>query len=188
MATGADTIERQCTESFIQNRMFWFWSEIGYWPIMPNVYVWHNESDLAAKTKAGYTCELEIKLSRSDFLADAKKHERRYHLGGAAPEWWRRLPERGIGTGPSYFSWCTPVDLVTLDDLPRETDGLYYVEPMAKRYRGALVHTIRKPTKLHREKDDGRLERACAKAAEARFWRMRLALAESEDRARREVR
>lgn len=45
---------------------------------------------------------IEVKVSRADFLADAKK-------------WFRRMPERGMG-GSRYY--CAPVGLLTVSDMP----------------------------------------------------------------------
>ena len=59
----------------------------------------------------GYTTQLiEVKVSRSDFLSDKKKY-------------WRKYPEKGIG---SFRSYLCPEGLINESDLPKNW-GLLWV-------------------------------------------------------------
>jgi hypothetical protein len=60
------------------------------------------EPDVIAWRSGGYSMLIECKASRSDFLADQKKPQRRF-------------PGRSMG----YRRWyCAPVDMLSRDDLP----------------------------------------------------------------------
>jgi hypothetical protein len=77
------------------------------------------ECDIFEVTAAGYFREYEIKLTRSDFKADARK-ERRHWWDAVGPV----LPKHGrlaIGDteGPSQFWFVTPEGLVTESEIPR---------------------------------------------------------------------
>ena len=61
---------------------------------------------------SGYTVLVEVKTSRSDFTADAKKY-------------FRRVPRAGMGALRYYF--CPP-DLINVDELPPHW-GLCYCHP-----------------------------------------------------------
>lgn len=105
--------------------------------IMPNVHVGHwNECDALLVLKSGYTHEVEMKLSRSDFRADFKK-----------TNWWHQVPddrswasegslrpveenkhvllERGQGF-PNRFSFLVPEGLVTPDEVPPYAGLMYF--------------------------------------------------------------
>lgn len=47
---------------------------------MFNLFVYHWESDYIAITKNGYVYEVEIKISRADFLNDFKHKEEKHLL------------------------------------------------------------------------------------------------------------
>lgn len=80
------------------------------------------ECDVIEITASAYFREYEIKVSRQDFFDDAKKRMR-------IPFWERKgttdhyrykhdLLARGHPRGPCQFWFVTPVDLVTLADIP----------------------------------------------------------------------
>lgn len=59
----------------------------------------------------GYRTQLiEVKVSRSDFLADKKK-------------FWRANPKEGLGM---YRSYLCPTELISVDELPDKWGLLYY--------------------------------------------------------------
>lgn len=107
------------SERFVQAVLMWrsmerFKHEI----VVPNVawfYTW--EADLLAVTKAGLIHEFEVKISPSDYKADAKKDKHRLLK---------------IGHGPSYFWYATTFE-IDEDTLP-EYAGWIYVDPETGQY------------------------------------------------------
>lgn len=86
------------------------------------------ECDVFGITKAGYGVEWEVKLSRSDFFADAKK--KGHHIWirhpirqGIKNRWLpaetkhQRLAD-GDNEGPSRFFFVVPEGLISADELP----------------------------------------------------------------------
>lgn len=82
-----------------------------------NLYVFGWESDYLAMTKAGFWSEVEVKISRSDFLADFKKTKKHDILSG-----------RENGLRPNYFAYCVPTGLIAVEEVPKYA-GLYYISP-----------------------------------------------------------
>lgn len=85
------------------------------------------ECDVIEVTKAMYWKEYEIKLSRSDFKADARKTRERSVRDPEGPHSWsyktethnkHELLAAGSEKGPSQFWFVTPVGLLTVDDIP----------------------------------------------------------------------
>lgn len=74
--------------------------------------------DILGIQGAGNTLLIEVKVSRTDFLADAKKTFRKY-------------PNLGMGTYRFYF--C-PVGLIKVDELPTGW-GLIYVDEFGTNYK-----------------------------------------------------
>ena len=64
--------------------------------------------------KSGTSCLIEVKVSRSDFLADRNKK-------------FRKNPEQGMGDWRFYFA---PKGVLTVDDMP---DGWFLIEWTGKR-------------------------------------------------------
>lgn len=128
--------------------------------IMPNVFVdnW-NECDALLVLKSGYTHEVELKLSRSDFKADFKK-----------TNWWHKEPdtrpwaqdggmkhveenkhvllERGQGF-PNRFSFLVPEGLIEPDEVPAYA-GLMYFSRNEGEY--GRIRIERQPKLMHKEK------------------------------------
>lgn len=83
--------------------------------LINNLYVFGWESDYLACTRSGYWYEVEVKVSRADFLADFKKKKKHAILSGAVP-----------GLRPNYFAYAVPAGLIQPEDVP-EYAGLIYV-------------------------------------------------------------
>jgi hypothetical protein len=105
------------------------------------------ECDLFGVTAAGLGVEFEIKLTRADFMADAKKERqkpgRKY---GELPEIQRKhslLSGRHQG-GPTRFFYACPAGLLTLEDMP-EWAGLMT-------YESGFFSTPKEAPKLHSTK------------------------------------
>lgn len=127
--------------------------------IMPNVHILHNEMDIIGVRKSGFVDEVEIKLSKSDFMADFKKT--RGHQGNK---------HSAIQRGKllcNYFSYLLPEELVDKCKIPNYA-GLY----VFKYWNGekGFVHEVKKPPRLHSRKisDDRKYE--IAKKAVFRYW------------------
>lgn len=88
---------------------------------------WH-ECDMWAVSKAGYSFEFEIKVSKADFKKDAKKVEnpRSFHWGRDQKNVktkHQRISESDI-KGPNRFYYVLPEDVVTDEEVP-EWAGIY---------------------------------------------------------------
>ncbi len=146
------------------------------------------ECDMWSVTKAGYSQEFEIKLSRSDFKADAKKGPDKYTLtrhGSKHPDVLKRdgldLRTKHVrlgeadNTGPSHFYFVTPTGLVALDEVPTWA-GLIEMREVTGwgKYPAHLAPVVIKPApKLHRAKVDDKILAHCRTVFYHRFWRLR---------------
>ena len=130
-----------------------------------NLYLFrHNwETDFLVVQKSGYCYEIEIKISRSDFLNDFKKVDKhsimnegtymvkkyKYHTDPVtkkrisehyhAPTEWKFKPNK--------FYYCVPENLIQKEEVP-DYAGLMYVTKY-----GAIT-TIKEPKFIHKEKLD----------------------------------
>lgn len=121
-------------------------------PVCENVkYLFSDfELDVLSMSKSGMLYEYEVKISHSDFKADAKKRKHEYY---------RNHPNNS----PNYFSYVCPKDLISKNEIG-ESVGLYYVE------NGELVE-IQKPKILHKQLMDkvNIMEKICRVMAERTF-------------------
>ncbi len=76
----------------------------------------YREMDVIS-LKSGLLYEYEVKISRSDFLADAKKQKHHFNgtKGEIVPAW-----------NPNYFYYACPEGLIKLEELPKNA-GLIYI-------------------------------------------------------------
>jgi hypothetical protein len=74
--------------------------------LFSNIYIGYFEADFVAISKAGYTYEIEIKVSRSDFFNDFKKGDK--HKKYAS----------GDIHSPNRFYFATPKGLLKLEEIP----------------------------------------------------------------------
>jgi hypothetical protein len=130
-----------------------------------NLYLFrHNwETDFLVVQKSGYCYEIEIKISRSDFLNDFKKVDKhsimnegtylvkkyKYHTD---PETKKRISEHYHAPAewkfkPNKFYYCVPEGLVSKEEVP-DYAGLMYVT------KYGTVTTIKEPKFIHKEKLD----------------------------------
>jgi len=136
------------------------------------------ECDVFEITQAGFFREYEIKLSRSDFFADADKFKNRW------PEnWWQnKLPAKverkheslsnGRLHGPCRFYFVTPNGLVRPEEIPHwaglivcgERAGYEKYGPLAR----LSIHTLKQAPVLHRCKIDPAVRQ---QALETLYWR-----------------
>jgi hypothetical protein len=139
------------------------------------------ECDLFAVTKAGYMREYEIKLTVSDFKADARKAAKRLeHQPTMKDGLWQRaaykqehkhgLLSSGDVRGPSQFWYVVSKGLVSAEDVPSWA-GLIEAEVHEGWYRPHLVE-VKKAPRLHKAKiNDGECARATTNG-HLRYWHL----------------
>ena len=115
------------------------------------------ECDLAHVSRAGILTEYEVKLSRSDFAADA--HKRRRPFGRYAPSdrqtKHQRLADRSTD-GPSRFFFVTPAGMLADSEIP-EWAGLLEID---KGVNWLTLRQRKNAPRLHRQRlPDKQLER-----------------------------
>lgn len=96
---------------------------------LANSFIYKWECDFWTMTSYGETREFEIKISRSDFLIDAKKDK------------------HAATNGANYFYYVCPNDLIRKNEIDNRY-GLIYV------YDDERLIIIKKPRKLHYSKFD----------------------------------
>ena len=93
--------------------------------VLTNIIPWYwYECDLFSITKALYFHEVEVKVSRSDFYADFRKHGKHETL--AQKDGHKRLM-------PRTFCFACPADLLVSEDIPEYT-GLIWVNRKESTY------------------------------------------------------
>jgi len=115
-----------------------------------------TECDVLQVTKAGYWVEYEIKVSRADFKADARKQVTagRYSSRHRTAPLKHDLLRTGSTRGPNRFYYVTPLGLITPEELP-EFAGLIEVNiDWDKRRRWPHPREVVKAPRLHTEKLD----------------------------------
>lgn len=99
---------------------------------LPNYTPWGwFECDVFAVTKSGFFHEFEVKTSRADFKADAKKgmdknyvgYECRFKSPARHPGIERRITKHelldmGHPAGPKFFWFVTPIGILDVDEIP----------------------------------------------------------------------
>ena len=131
----------------------------------PGIYYSGKEADILCVRLSGYVDEIEIKTSRSDFLADFKKwmHVKNPAFDDSVPpihnmrnrvEKWVDIPKHeALAKGlvlPNYFSFLMPADLADQckDDIPKHS-GLYAYH---QELTFGRIETIKRAKILHRDK------------------------------------
>lgn len=141
--------------------------------VYPNTYIGSWECDILEVTKAGYTHEYEVKISRADFKADSLKQkddDNKYDVLQA-------------GQRVNYFSYVCPPGLLAIEDVP-EWAGLIYVDSYNTQILSPLehdvveckkvvFHTVKAPTKLSRNKIEPKLQAQINECIYYRFHALR---------------
>lgn len=109
-----------------------------------NVYVFKRdwESDFFVQKENGYCYEFEIKISRSDFLADFKKS--RKHDIIKTGKYFDGRHDRDHNLRPNKFFYVAPSGLLSISDIP-EYAGLITVD-------GYYLKTVKDAPFIHKEK------------------------------------
>jgi len=166
-------VSEQITERAVQDRLF-LAMQSRCQLILPNYTPagWH-ECDLWAVTRSGYAQEYEVKVTVSDFKADAKKIDRRY--GRYVSGQWvksdsRRKYDRltaGDPMGPTMFWYVVPEGLLEGQELPRWA-GLIEVE--AGKYGTVILCRRQDGPRLHNTKVGDRIMAHARGICYWRFW------------------
>ena len=164
--------------------------------LVPKCYTTHdNECDVFAIRKSGLCDEFEIKVSRSDFLNDAKKkiaiRESRYFGTSEVDEdrlhydkrenishtkWkkllapWEKMKYQALVDGDTpvnYFWYVVKYDIVEICDLPKWAG-------LIKIFDDGSLRVIKSPEKLHRNKVDDAFKFNIARKLGFRYWDNRL--------------
>jgi len=139
--------------------------------IVPNSKVCGWEADIISITKAGRIHEFEIKISRADFRADAKKYRAKWLV---EPE-FKSFGVDMVHPRPNYFYYAVPKDLITPDEVP-EHAGLIYVnfETDGHRLFYGITSLVKPPTLLHKEAITDWQRHQLMRALTDRYWKQRL--------------
>jgi hypothetical protein len=130
---------------------------------VPNLYFFRHdwETDfLVVQRTSAYCYEIEIKISRSDFLNDFKKIDKHSILKDGTymkkkyrypinPETGKKYSEKYYAPEkwdfrPNKFYYCVPENLIKKEEVP-DYAGLMYVTPLG-------IITVKEPKFLHKEK------------------------------------
>lgn len=93
------------------------------------------EKDIASVSKSGLLREYEIKVTRSDFLADKKRKSLKF----------AHYQMKQEGTAPNYFYYVCPKGLIKESEIPSYA-GLYYYYPNER------IICVKNATKIHKHK------------------------------------
>ena len=146
--------------------------------LAPNIYVGNNgEMDLLGLRRSGYIDEIEIKISRSDFLADFKKtthvkseykciiNERHQYSG------YRRVTKHSAikngETSCNYYYFLLPVELSEKCEIP-EYAGLYvcYTDNAG----GLRVEEKKRAPLIHRRKISDKTKYDIGRKMAFKYW------------------
>lgn len=116
------------TEADIVNKLFWWTDERKFPWQLANSFIYKWECDYWTMTQGGETREFEIKISRSDFLVDAKK-EKHKSVDGA-----------------NYFYYVCPTGMIKKEEIDKRY-GLIYTDD-----QDGWLEVIKKPRRLHDRK------------------------------------
>lgn len=161
-------------------RAFYSYSFGRYEIVAPNIFLdWQfNEMDLLGIRRSGYIDEIEIKLSRADYLADFKKvvkiqsnyecivSESYSHTG-----YYRKLKHKALNDGEAhcnYFSFLLSEDLIEKCNIP-DYAGLYSANIDKN---GICRIKELKPAKLlHKRRISEKMKYDIGRKMAHRFWK-----------------
>lgn len=154
------------TEKRLQDALYHFRNKHRHTYIVPNAVMSWGEVDLLTVTPAGLVIEHEIKISRGDFKADARKTLKHFSLSGEAS-----LPFGDSGRSsrscPNYFFYVVPNDLIGVEEIPVYA-GLIYVSA------GGWCEVKKNAPRLHSQKVSVPVLAKLSLKLMVRFWTMRL--------------
>jgi hypothetical protein len=140
--------------------------------IVPNSCLLGWESDVVSVNRTGFISEFEIKVSRADFKADAKKARTRLLIN---PIQKSSLFGDVTHPRPNYFFYVVPENLIQPEEVP-DYAGLIYVERRVEKYGlyYGLSREVKAAKRLHKEKITEWQHKQLTRALTVRYWRQRL--------------
>jgi len=129
------------TEKTIQRDLILYLLRNGFRCFAPNISIRFGEADLLGVRSSGYAEEFEIKISRSDYKADAKKRCKHYFYSCA-----KRLMDVKYKYVPNKFSYVL-ADGIDPNPIP-EYAGMYIVKS------NGTIECVKYPPLLHKEKQN----------------------------------
>ena len=96
------------------------------------------EMDIASLSKSDMLLEFEVKVSRSDFLADKNKSSNRLRKFDIYDR-----PYGQEGKCPNYFYYVCPEKLISIDEIPTFAGLFYYTE-------NKEIVLIKSPKRIHK--------------------------------------
>jgi len=121
---------------------------------VPNVFAFEWESDFLSVTRAAFVHEYEIKISRSDFRLDLKKH--RHDV----------LTSKAECERPNFFWYVAPENIIPIREVPKHA-GLMIAN-------GRNLRIVKKAPSLHREKITRKLAVKILTSYQYKYWNLRL--------------
>lgn len=166
------------SERAIQNAVYLYCRMSRHELAVPNSCLFAWESDVVSVLRSGFIHEFEVKVSRSDFLADARKDRARYLVEPVRKGYFADYAV----ARPNYFTYAVPEGLVTADEVP-EYAGLIYVRRREQAGVGEsglifeyFVREVKAPRRLHSDKIQPRQLQQLARALDTRYWRQRISI------------
>lgn len=160
------------TEAAIQDLLYFHCISKGHILVNPNSCVYGWESDFVSITRNLMAHEYEIKISKSDFKADAQKERHKLITSSTKiiyadlPKYRREVPVQR----PNFFYYVCPEHVAAIQDVP-DYAGLIHVVPFGHRW---ILQIIKRTRKLHDEPIDQKRLMQLARSVMFRYWRQRL--------------
>jgi hypothetical protein len=151
------------TEHSIQNWIHERAMLKNHYGIIPNIFLYGWESDMLSITRSKYVHEYEIKISKTDFIADLKKDKHKILLTGLFESWNGSLES---ANRPNYFWYVCPEGVIPVSKVP-EYAGLIYSG--GTYYRDV----VKKARKLHSITISEDLVNKINAAYQYRYWNLR---------------
>lgn len=177
------------TEASIQDLLYWWTLRKGHRWQVPNAYLYTWESDFLTVTRKGFIHEFEIKVTRSDFKADAQKitkHDIVSTGSRALTEqeqfglcYSDRNLDRITGERPNYFWYVCPENMITVPELPPYA-GLITVAQSTYSGFNQITDVVKSAPRMHKETITMKQIGTILNCIYYRYWRFRRTLSETE--------
>jgi hypothetical protein len=163
---------RRWTERQVQDAVYVHCAIKNHEIIVPNSCVLGWEADVVSVNRTGFISEFEIKVSRADFKAEAKKAHRRLLTD---PVQHSTFFGSIIHPRPNYFFFAVPEGLIEPEEVP-DYAGLIYVHKRVEAHRlyYGTASQVKAAKRLHRDRINDGQRIQLARALTMRYWRQRL--------------
>ena len=145
--------------------------------VVPNAMFYHWESDLLVVSRSMYVTEYEIKISVSDFRADAKKERAELiQMEYYRPGWDFGGDPIKVGR-PNRFYYVMPEDIAFKITVPDWAGLMVLRKP---RY----LSEVKRPKRLHNEKIEHEQVTNLIRKMQYRFWKQFTTVQEADFKRR----